>query len=183
MSTKIVFFVLSDFSVITQPSVQESTVRKKWRPESFLFCVFDPRTFPYNRFPTEFAENGNYEIPDKTELSDLQAHNLLFREKGSASRELLDNVFSLHHLSVSPMMESVSNEAILAAAAAGLGIAILPEGLISSYLALGQLRRIEITGINFDREYYMISHKNKKFSPLQRQIYDLFRTVIAKDDN
>lgn len=125
----------------------------------------------------------NYEIPDKTELSDLQVHNLLFREKGSASRELLDNVFSLHHLSVSPMMESVSNEAILAAAAAGLGIAILPEGLISSYLASGQLRRIEIAGINFDREYYMISHKNKKFSPLQRQIYDLFRTVIAKDDN
>ena len=46
-----------------------------------------------------------------------------------------------------------------------------------------EIPEIEIAGINFDREYYMISHKNKKFSPLQRQIYDLFRTVIAKDDN
>ncbi len=122
----------------------------------------------------------DYTIADKIALPELNAHNLLFREKGSASRELIDNIFSLQHLSASPMMESISNEAILAAAAAGLGIAILPEGLLSAYLASGQLKQIEIEGINFSREYYMISHKNKKFSPLQKQIYELFRAAYTE---
>jgi len=72
---------------------------------------------------------------------------------------------------------------LLAAAAAGLGIAILPEGLICSYLASDQLKKIEIDGVNFGREYYMISHKNKKFSPLQRQIYDLFRAVFSEKND
>lgn len=126
---------------------------------------------------------ADYAIPEKVALSELSSHNLLFREKGSASRELIDNIFSIHRLTVSPMMESVSNEAILAAAAAGLGIAILPEGLICSYLASDQLKKIEIDGVNFGREYYMISHKNKKFSPLQRQIYDLFRAVFSEKND
>ena len=61
---------------------------------------------------------------------------LLLRRKGSASRDLLEERLSALGLKPQPWLESSSNSALLAAAREGLGIAVLPEAIVGSDLAI-----------------------------------------------
>lgn len=63
-------------------------------------------------------------------LEELAARPFLMREKGSAGREILDACFSMEKLSVRPLWESSSTQAIVKGVAAGLGVAVLPYLLI-----------------------------------------------------
>ena len=116
-----------------------------------------------------------YALGEELSLEQLAHENLLLRERGSASRDLLDSALSLAGLTAVPMLESVSNEAILLSAAENTGVAVLPEALVSPYLRSGQVRSLTVTGVDFHRRFSIVSHKNKKFTPTQKQVYDLCR--------
>lgn len=75
---------------------------------------------------------------DRLTLADVAACDLLLREKGSSGRAFLDTVFEAHDLSVSPLWESASTEALVRAVAAGIGLSILPERLVRRALASGR---------------------------------------------
>ena len=63
-------------------------------------------------------------------LADVAACDLLLREKGSSGRAFLDTVFEAHGLTVSPLWESASTQALVRAVASGIGLSILPEKLV-----------------------------------------------------
>ena len=110
--------------------------------------------------------------PDSMELGELSRCPLLLREEGSASRKLLDAVFSTHGLTAQPVMVSSSNSAIIASVAAGHGIAVLPIELTAGGIKDGLLREIT-TEEGFRREISLIYHKNKKFSSAVKNARDL----------
>ncbi len=60
-------------------------------------------------------------------LDELCRERLLLREPGSAIRDTLESQLYLAGKTVYPLWCSVNDSALLAAAVAGLGIAILPE--------------------------------------------------------
>lgn len=120
--------------------------------------------------------HSDYIISNSVTLSTLVEHPLLLREKGSASRDLFEHVVSLAHLSAKPMIESISNQCLISAAEENLGIAILPEGLVSELLSLGRLKQISITDADFSRTHYLLIHKNKRLNPIQKQAYEIVRT-------
>ena len=115
----------------------------------------------------------NYPIQNNITLSELVKEKLLLREKGSASRDMLDNLFALHNLSPRPLIESASNEALIAAAIKDLGIAVLPGALVKPFLSTKKLRSIHLDDVCLRRKIYLITHKNKKLSVLQKQIYQM----------
>ncbi len=106
-------------------------------------------------------------------LEELSAHSLLLREVGSGSRSVIDQVFELHGLRVSPVMESTSTLAILQAAIHNLGICIVPEALIPKS-AMERLIRIETVENYFLRRYFLIHHKNKYISDAMRGFFAYF---------
>lgn len=55
------------------------------------------------------------------------------REKGSAGREILDAGFELKNITVHPVWESTSTQAIVKAVSVGLGVAVLPYLLVKRY--------------------------------------------------
>lgn len=112
-------------------------------------------------------------IPDSMNLDELLNYNLILREQGSASRELLDSLFDLRHLSLNPVIESASYQAILAAVNEGLGIAVIPEGMLPGGKIIKQLKRIDIQDVSLEREYNIITHKNKKFNTFKSKVYGL----------
>lgn len=69
-------------------------------------------------------------------------------------------------------MESISNQTIIEATRANLGIAVLPEALVRGHIINKRLKPIELQGVELVRKSYIISHKNKKFSNTFKQIYD-----------
>ena len=96
-------------------------------------------------------------------VTDLCSHPLLLRERGSGSRSVIDQVFQLQGLHITPIMESTSTLAIIQAAIHNLGICIMPESLIPASLA-EHLIQIEMTENYFMRRYFLIYHKNKYIS-------------------
>ena len=119
------------------------------------------------------------DVPPEIALEELTAYDLLLRESGSASRNFLDNLFSSRGLTAAPLMQSSDNQAILAAAANNLGVAVLPEGLAEPWLRAGRLKELIVRGADFVRCSSLISHKNKRFPGPQREIYEYCRQYAA----
>ena len=89
---------------------------------------------------------------------------LLLREKGSGSREILDACFALEQLSVRPLWESVSNQAIISGVAAGIGIAVLSELLVAPGVQTGRVSAFSLQPA-LERNFIIIRHKSKYLTP------------------
>ena len=114
----------------------------------------------------------DYCIPTEVSLAELSRYPLLLRERGSASRDLLDKALSEKHLSTKPFVESVSNEALISFAEAGHGLAVLPDGIICNALSQGTLKSVKVTDATMTRTHYLIVHKNKCFNTLCQSVFN-----------
>lgn len=113
-----------------------------------------------------------YDIPEKVTLKELCKCDLLLREDESVSREFLDHIFARENIIVDPVMESISNHALISAAVRNLGITILPESLLKRRLEKGELKKIDVLDYEFTRNSYIIYHKDKTFGSVKKDIFD-----------
>ncbi len=113
-----------------------------------------------------------YAMPDTVTLKELCKYDLLLREDESVSREFLDHIFARENIVVNPVMESISNQALISSAIRNLGVTILSESLLSRPLAKGELRKINVLDYEFTRNSYLIYHKDKTFGSVKKDIFD-----------
>jgi DNA-binding transcriptional LysR family regulator len=98
-------------------------------------------------------------------INDLSSQPFLMREKNSGTRELAESILSLHNISLKPIWESTSTEAIIHGVSKGIGISILPLQLVQEYINRGEIAKLEVNGLTFNRQYRIIYHKNKFLTP------------------
>lgn len=91
---------------------------------------------------------------------------LIFREKGSATRQTMENFIESNNLTVVRKMELTSNEAIKQALLAGLGYSIMPLIGIKNELHNNELQIIPIKGLPIKTTWRLIWLKGKKHSPV-----------------
>ncbi len=116
---------------------------------------------------------GNqYAMPDTVTLKELCEYDLLLREDEGVSREFLDHIFARENIVVNPIIESISNQALISAATQNLGVTILPEALLTRSLQNGELRKISVSDYEFSRNSYLIYHKDKVFGSMKKDIFD-----------
>lgn len=113
-----------------------------------------------------------YNMPDTVTLKELCTYDLLLREDESVSREFLDHIFALENIVVTPVMESISNQALISAAVQNLGVTIMPEALLTRQLNNDGLRKIIVSDYEFTRNSYLIYHKDKSFGTVKKEILD-----------
>ncbi len=113
-----------------------------------------------------------YDMPDTVSLKELCKYDLLLREDESVSREFLDHIFALENIVVAPVMESISNQALISATVQNLGVTVLPESLLKRQLENGGLRKIAVSDYEFTRNSYLIYHKSKTFGSVKKEIFD-----------
>ncbi len=122
---------------------------------------------------TLFAVCGkNYPIPEEVTLKELCKYDLLLREDESVSREFLDHIFARENMVVNPIMESISNQALISSAKRNLGVTILPESLLKRHLKKEELRKIKVLDYEFTRNSYLIYHSGKTFGSVKKDIFD-----------
>ncbi len=114
----------------------------------------------------------DYPIPQTVTLKELCRYDLLLREDEGVSREFLDHIFARENIVVSPVMESISNQALISAAKRNLGVTILPQSLLKRQLSKGELKIIDVTDYEFTRNSYLVYHKDKTFGPAKKDIFD-----------
>jgi DNA-binding transcriptional LysR family regulator len=91
---------------------------------------------------------------------------LIFREKGSGTRQTMENFIEQNSISVLNKMELTSNEAVKQAVLAGLGYSIMPLIGIKSELYNDELQIIPVKGLPIKTIWSLIWLKEKNHSPV-----------------
>lgn len=102
-------------------------------------------------------------IKTKEAFQDLP---LIFREKGSGTRQTMESFIERNKLAVLKKMELTSNEAVKQALLAGLGYSIMPLIGIKNELHNQELQIIPIKGLPIKTTWSLIWLKGKKHSPI-----------------
>ncbi len=108
---------------------------------------------------------SNPESPAKVTLKSLEKLPLIYREEGSATRQMMERFLADHNVLVQKKLELTSNEAVKQAVIAGLGYSIMPLIGIKNELKNGELAIINVKGLPITTHWNLIWLKDKKFSP------------------
>lgn len=101
----------------------------------------------------------------QTKLS-IQDLPLIFREKGSGTRQAMEQFIQKNKLSIQKKMELSTNEAVKQAIIAGLGYSIMPIIGIKNEVINKQLFIIPTKGLPIKTTWSLIWLKGKKHSPV-----------------
>ena len=108
-------------------------------------------------------------------MDEFLAQPLLLREKGSGTRELFDNTLASLEHAYTPSWESTSNEALVHATTAGLGIAVMSYMVVQHHLHQGTVVELNVNNLRFERNFHIIYHRNKFLTSLAKAFMDLCR--------
>jgi len=104
-------------------------------------------------------------------LDDLRKAVWLLREPGSGTREMTDQRLLTHLGQYQHCIEMGSSEALLSAAAEGLGLACLSHWVVQNALQQGQLVKLNTPLPPLRRQCYLVIHRQKTITgALQRFI-------------
>ena len=112
------------------------------------------------------------EIKPKDIFKELR---LIFREKGSGTRQNMESFINRHHLEVVNKMELTSNEAVKQALLAGLGYSIMPLIGIRNELHNNELHIIPTKGLPITTTWSLIWLKGKKHSLVANAFLEYLR--------
>ena len=109
---------------------------------------------------------------------------LIFREKGSGTRQSMESFFERKNILVLKKMELTSNEAVKQALLAGLGYSIMPLIGIRNELHNKELQIIPIKGLPIITNWSLVWLKGKKPSPVAKAFLNYLKqekTQIVHD--
>jgi DNA-binding transcriptional LysR family regulator len=109
-------------------------------------------------------EEFNRAIKNNT-IKDLP---FIYREKGSATRQVMEGHLKQQNIFINKKIELTSNEAVKQAVIAGLGYSIMPLIGIKNELQLGDLKIIPLKGLPIISHWKLIWLKSKGFSPVAK---------------
>lgn len=102
---------------------------------------------------------------------------LIFREKGSGTRQVMEDFIERNQLDVINKMELNSNDAVKQAVMADLGYSIMPLIGIENELQNGHLQIIPVNGLPVKNTWRLIWLKGKRHSP----VADAFLQLVKKE--
>ncbi len=112
-------------------------------------------------------------------LTDLEGESFVVREDGSGTQQTVEELMAASGLNprrLSPVMVAGSNQAVVTAVEAGVGIAFASERAASRSLELGRIRAIPITDVNWVRGIYFI-HPT---SPVKTRLFQEFARFVEE---
>jgi len=121
-----------------------------------------------------YLVGGRQYEQSKTMLSKKQfaALPMLYREYGSATRQIMENYMKENNLPTTKRLELTSNEAVKQAVIAGLGYSIMPLIGIKNELETGDLQIIPAKGLPIATNWNLIWLQSKKLSPTAQAYTD-----------
>ena len=112
----------------------------------------------------------DFDAPQTLDVQELKNSPLILREKGSATRDFFDGYLKQCGIELFPFIETSNPQAAINCAKEGLGITILPLSMVQENLQNKSLRIINLNNIDLKRFYFIVSHKQKVFSNLQKNL-------------
>lgn len=124
--------------------------------------------------PDEIQDESPKEIQEMT-VEEFASQRLLLREPGSGTRESIEKVLEPFSIQLKTSWEATSTTALVNAVIFGLGISIVPRRMVEAPLRSGQIREIHVQGLEFQRYFYMVYHRDKLLTAPIRDFMELCR--------
>ncbi len=122
--------------------------------------------------------NNEYHFPKKqNDPSILKDVPIIYREKGSGTRQVMEQFLENTKLQLVKKMELTSNEAVKQALIAGLGCSIMPLIGLRNELNHGDLQIIPMKGLPLKSTWSLIWLKQKNHSP----VAEAFKTYLIEN--
>jgi len=120
-----------------------------------------------------YLVGSNTNFKGKIQAKEIfENYPLIFREKGSGTRQTMESFITKNNISVVKKMELTSNEAVKQALLAGLGFSIMPLIGIKNELNNNDLQIIPIKGLPIKTTWSLVWLKGKKHSPVSAAFLD-----------
>jgi DNA-binding transcriptional LysR family regulator len=107
----------------------------------------------------------------------LRANELLLREQGSGTREVIERALRQQGVQVYPLLTVPENETIKQLLMQGTGAAILPALVVQREIETRDLRRVPIAGLDLRREFSLVKRADKQLSQATHAFCTLLRQV------
>ncbi|UTW64990.1 LysR family transcriptional regulator [bacterium SCSIO 12643] len=101
---------------------------------------------------------------------DLEKVTLLFREKGSATRNAMEKYLKSKNVNIGTSMQLVSNEAIKQTINAGIGFSIMPLIGLRTALNSEKMSIYPLAGLPITTQWHLVHPKGKSLSPAQKAL-------------
>lgn len=146
----------TDFGIVGAMYPSKNLEHIELMEDKLLLVTANNKNYPYK----------NYETLDSDILF---KEKLIIREKGSGTRELLEetlkkNKISSNSLKILACIEDT--ETIKNLIAIGAGISFLSERSINDQYSMEKFKVFNIKNFNLIRKFYFVYHKNRQLSPL-----------------
>jgi DNA-binding transcriptional LysR family regulator len=112
-------------------------------------------------------------------LQEVAHYPLLALERGSTSRQLLDQTFAQAGLSLEVAMNLGGIEVIKRFVEIGLGIAVVPQVAVERELAEGRLHAAGVRGLP-PRQVGLLEHRGRRRAPAAAAFLELLRQQVAQ---
>jgi len=108
-------------------------------------------------------------------LAELRHQDVILREPGSATRQLIERRLQKLGAGVQPSMEIGSNEVIKRAVEMGNGVSLMSAAIVRREVEAGHLRALGVRDERLVRNIYLVYHRERGDSPLIRAILAVVR--------
>lgn len=126
--------------------------------------------------PVVAASGGFVEGADTVDPANPAGWSFVMRERGSATRGIVENRLAAAGITPRTAMELESNAAVAGAVAAGAGVGVLPARLVDNRR---DLRRIPVRGLAFVRPFVLLVERGRPLSPAAEAFVEL---CLGKED-
>ena len=107
----------------------------------------------------------------------LRDRELLLREQGSGIREVIEHALSLHRVPVTPLLVLPDNEAIKQMVMNGVGAAMLSARAVQREIAVGDLVRVPLSGLELRPQISLVRRVDKQLSRAAQAFCSLLQSA------
>lgn len=115
------------------------------------------------------------QAPGGVRIDDLRGQPFIVRERGSGTREVVEEALARHGLPITPVMSLGSTEAVKRAVGLGLGVALVSSLTLELELQSGRLRVVPIADFRLERPLHLVTLEGKPPSPAAAEFLRLLR--------
>ncbi len=124
-----------------------------------------------------FAAMPSVRIPD------LADEPFILRERGSGTRDVLDDALHRAGIHIAPVMELEGVEMVKQAVAANLGVSVLSRRAVEMDVAVGHLRIVPVEGLRIQREIMLVHHRDRRLPHIAQAFVEMVTPPAARVDS
>jgi len=96
----------------------------------------------------------------KVSVRDLQKYPFVMLEKGTSTRQYIDNYFKKNNIEINPEIELATSDLVIEFIRRGMGIGFVLEDFVTEDIKYGVLTKVNLASELNPRQFYIVTHSH-----------------------